>query len=114
MRLIHPGLHRWLDFVTVVAFALAPSVLSLTGLAATLAYVLACVHLALTALTHFPGARVRLVPLSLHGVIECVVGLGLLVLPWVLGWTGVARMFYVAAGLVILVVWGLSDYKKQL
>jgi hypothetical protein len=113
MRLILPSLHRVLDFVTVIAFALAPAVLSLTGFAATLSYILACVHLALTAVTHFPGARVRLVPLPLHGAVECVVGLVLLGLPWAIGWTGVARSFYTAAGLVILVVWMLSDYRAS-
>ncbi|MGH7582754.1 MAG: hypothetical protein ACREL5_05970 [Gemmatimonadales bacterium] len=110
MRVILPRVHRLLDFVTIIAFALAPSVLSLSGFAAVLAYLLACVHLALTALTGFPGGPSHVVPLRLHGYIECLVGLVLLGLPWVLGWSGVARTFYVAAGLVILVVWGLSDY----
>jgi len=73
MRVIAAGLHRMLDFVTVLGFALAPVVLGLTGLAATLAYVLAAVHLALTLLTHFPGRAARPVSLVLHGAIEGVV-----------------------------------------
>ncbi|MGH7655686.1 MAG: hypothetical protein ACREN6_13590 [Gemmatimonadaceae bacterium] len=113
MRLILPGFHRLLDFVTIIAFALAPSVLSLSGFAATLAYLLACVHLALTVLSQFPGARARLVPLPLHGAVECLVGLVLLGLPWALGWTGAARAFYTAAGAVILIVWLLSDYRAS-
>jgi len=59
MRVITAGLHRVLDFVTVAGFAVAPSVLGLAGFAATLGYVLAAVHLALTLLTHFPGDSVR-------------------------------------------------------
>jgi len=47
MRVIAARLHQVLDFVTVGGFALAPSVLGLAGFAATLAYVLAVVHLAL-------------------------------------------------------------------
>ena len=111
MRLIAARLHRLLDFVTVGGFALAPSVLGLAGFAATLAYVLAVVHLALTLLTHFPGRAARPVSLVLHGAIEGVVGLALLLLPWLVGWMGTARTFYLVAGLIILVVWALSAYR---
>ncbi len=111
MRLIAAATHRVLDFVTVAAFALAPSVLHVSGLAATLSYVLAAVHLGLTLLTQFPGAGARPVSLPLHGVIECIVGLALVVLPWVLSWSGMARTFYIAAGVVILAVWTFSQYR---
>jgi len=111
MRVIAARLHRVLDFVTVGGFALAPAVLGLAGFAATLAYVLAVVHLALTLLTHFPGRAARPVSLVFHGAIEGVVGLALLLLPWLVGWTGTARTFYLVAGLIILVVWALSAYR---
>ena len=111
MRLIAAALHRALDFLTVAAFALAPSVLHLSGFAATLAYLLAAVHLGLTLLTQFPGAGARPVSLALHGVIECIVGLALVALPWALGWSGAARTFYIAAGVVILAVWAFSQYR---
>ena len=67
MRVITAGLHRVLDFVTVAGFAVAPSVLGLAGFAATLGYVLAAVHLALTLLTHFPGSAARPVSLPCMG-----------------------------------------------
>jgi hypothetical protein len=35
----------------------------------------------------------------------------LLLLPWLLGWSGTTRMFYVVAGAVILTVWVLSAYR---
>ena len=111
MRVITAGLHRVLDFATVAGFAVAPSVLGLAGLAATLGYVLAAVHLALTLLTRFPGSAARPVSLALHGAIEFAVGVALIVLPWLAGWGGTARMFYVVAGAVILGVWALSAYR---
>ncbi len=110
MQPITAEIHRVLDFVTVLAFALAPSIVGLTGLPATLAYVLAAVHLTLTMLTHFPGGRERPVPFAFHGLIEVVVGLILVALPLLLGWTGNARLFYIAAGIVILAVWFLTRY----
>src|SRR5207244_11294154 len=105
MRVIAARLHRVLDFVTVGGFALAPSVLGLAGFPATLAYVLAVVHLALTLLTHFPGSAARPVSLVLHGAIEGVVGLALLLLPWLVGWLGAAGTFDFVGGLGVLVLW---------
>jgi len=111
MRIIASPMHRLLDFVTVVGFAVAPSLLGLTGGAATLSYALAAIHLILTLLTHFPGSPGRPVPLSLHGVIEGIVGLALVALPFLAKWSGPPRTFYLAAGIVILVVWALSNYR---
>src|SRR5258708_30172554 len=102
MRVITAGLHRILDFVTVAGFAVAPSVLGLAGFAATLGYVLAAVHLALTLLTHFPGSAARPVSLALHGAIEFALGVSLIALPWLGGWGWPARMFYVVAASRIL------------
>jgi len=111
MSVISASMHRVLDFVTVVAFAVAPSVLGLTGFPAALAYVLAVVHLGMTILTRFGATSRSPLPLQLHGAVEGVVGIVLLALPWVLGWVGTPRLFFVAAGAVILIVWVLSQYR---
>lgn len=113
MSLVSPKVHRALDFVTVVGFLLAPVVLGLTGWPAYLAYGLAVVHLGVTLGTRSPGGTRGPLPLPAHGGLELAVGVALLVLPWIAGWTGVARTFYAAAGLVILVVWALTDYRGR-
>lgn len=111
MRISGSGLHRTLDFVTVVGFAVAPLTLGLAGLAATLSYTLALIHLILTLFTAFPASPARPVPFAVHGVIEGVVGVALIVLPWLAAWTGTPRTFYIAAGVVILLVWATSKYR---
>ncbi len=108
--IIPPATHRALDFVTVIAFAAAPTVLGLSGLPAIIAYALAFVHLSLTLLTRFSLAGGQPITLRIHGLVEMAVGPVLLVVPFVLGWEGIARTFYVAAGAVIVVVWVLSAY----
>lgn len=113
MRIIAPAVHRLLDFVTVVGFAVAPSWLGLSGWAATISYLLAAIHLILTLLTHFPGRAARPVPFRLHGAIEGVVGMALVALPLLARWSGPPRTFYLAAGIVILVVWALSNYRAR-
>lgn len=110
MRFISPGAHRALDFVAVAAFALAPTLLRLSGFAAILAYALAAVHVMLTLLTAFHRETREAVPLPAHGWIELAVGMALVTLPWITAWQGTPRTFYLAAGTVILVVWLLSRY----
>jgi hypothetical protein len=110
---VHAQAHRTLDFVTVVAFLLAPIALRLDGAAAYLSYTLAVVHLGLTLATAFPGDAPRPVPFAAHGAIEALVGAALLALPWIVGWTGAARWFYTVAGAVILLVWLITRYRAE-
>lgn len=110
MALIRPTTHRVLDGVTVVAFAVSPFVFGLAGVAAYLAWSLAVVHLMMTLVTAFPGGARRPVSFRLHGLIEWLVGVVLILAPFALGWTGAARWFYVVAGVVILLVRLSSDY----
>lgn len=45
MKKLSPTVHGYLDYVTVVIFLAAPSLIGLSGLAKTFAYVLAVIHL---------------------------------------------------------------------
>lgn len=100
-----------LDFVTVIIFAVAPSVLALSGPPAMLSYGLAAVHLLVTVTTAFPGQPGRPLPLPAHGGLEAVVGVVLAVLPWAVGWVGTARAYFTVMGVVILVVWLVTRYR---
>jgi hypothetical protein len=86
-------------------------VLPLTGLAASVSYALAIVHLILTLVTQFSDTNPRPVSLRIHGAIECVVGIALVALPWIAGWIGATRIFFAVAGGVILLVWVTSEYR---
>lgn len=112
MKVLNPTIHGILDYVVVAGFALAPMLLRLSGLPATIAYLLAAVHLLLTLTTAFPLGAVKIVPLAVHGAIELVVSIALVALPWLLRFAQdtVARDFYAGAGVLIFVVWLISDY----
>ena len=112
MKILSPTVHGVLDYIVVVAFALAPRVVGLSGLPATISYLLAVVHLGLTLATAFPLGLWKLVPFVAHGAIEFVVSLALAFLPWILGFSADARSrdFYVGAGIAIFFTWLLSDY----
>src|SRR4029077_8283671 len=81
MKVLNPQIHGIIDYVSVLALALAPTLFGLQGISAMLAYALAVIHLIMTALTAFPLGLIRLIPLKLHGLVELIVGVSLLVLP---------------------------------
>lgn len=111
MRLLSPGHHRILDFITVAVFAVAPILFHFTGAPGFLSYALALIHLSLTLATRFSEQETHPVPFALHGIVEGVVGPVLILLPLVTGWAGTVRLFYFTAGIVILGVWALTAYR---
>jgi hypothetical protein len=111
MKVLNPRTHGVLDYLTVAAFLSAPALLGLTGTPALIAYSLAGIHLVLTLLTAFPLGVVKLVPMALHGALELAVSVGLVALPWILGFADhpTPRWFYIGAGAVIFAVWLITD-----
>lgn len=110
MNLLTRAQHAGVDILTVAVFALAPAVLGLEGTAATLAYVLAGVHLLMTLLTAgLPGAPGRLVPLPVHGLVEAVVGVALGLIGW-LAYDGTEQAFYLVMAALILLVFAITPY----
>lgn len=117
MKILTPKIHGVLDYVSVVGLALAPTLFGLQGVSAMLAYALAGIHLLMTLLTAFPLGVIKIVPLKLHGLVEIVVGVSLVALPWALarvvdlGSNG--RMFYSGFGAVLILVWLVTDYGSR-
>ncbi len=113
MKILNPRTHGYLDYVTVILFLVAPTVLGLTGIPAMLAYALAMIHLVMTLVTDFPLGVVPFIPFTIHGWVERVVGPLLIIVPFVLGFSSdlAARNFYVAIGVVIVLVGLVTDYK---
>ncbi len=113
MKILSPKIHGFLDLLTVLIFAAAPTLFNFGGLPATICYILAVVHLLLTLATAFPLGIVKIVPLLIHGAIELIVAIVLVILPFILGFTETARNFFVGIGIVIFIVWLISDCRKN-
>lgn len=111
MKIISPTNHGYLDFVTVAIFLLAPTLFGLSGLSAMLAYGLAVIHLAVTLATDFPFGVIKIIPFTLHGWIERIVGPLLVVIPFILGFEAAAFNFYIFIGIIIILVGVLTDYE---
>ena len=110
MKIISGQVHAALDYVIVVIFALAPSVLGLSGAAAIISYALAVVHLAMTVVTDMPFSLLKLVPLKLHALVEAIVGPVLVIGGLFSPFSSQARIFFIAMGAIIVAVWLLSSY----
>ena len=112
MKILSPFVHGVLDYAVVLAFALAPAVVGLSGTPRYLSFTLSGVHLALTLATDFPAGVIKVVPMKIHSAIELVVGPVLIAAPWLLGFSGDggAYGFYQAAGAIIFVTWVITDY----
>ena len=113
MKRIPASVHRSLDMLAIIGFLGAPLLLRISGTEALVSYALAAVHLIVTLSTKFPDTRHKFLSLRTHGVIELVVGIAIIALPWVARWEGNARAYYVTVGAILLVVWALSNYGRQ-
>jgi hypothetical protein len=113
---ISARVHGVLDYAVAAVFLNAPMVLRFQHTrAASIAYWLTGIHLLLTACTDFPLGAFKWIPFRIHGAIELVAGLFVLGAPWTLGFSdqGVPRNFFVAMGILILIVAALTDYTAR-
>jgi hypothetical protein len=111
MKVLSPLRHGIIDYGTVIVFALAPMVLGLDGMAATISYLLAVVHLMMTMLTDMPLGFFKLILMRFHSGVEMLVGpsllAGALFLPQL--FSG-GEVFFIVSGIAIFLVWLLSNY----
>jgi hypothetical protein len=107
--------HGVLDYATVAAFLNAPMVFGFHGTPAAIAYWLAGIHLLMTGCTDFPVGFFMWIPFKVHGAIELLAGIFILVAPWIFGFgqEAAARNFFVGVAIVLLVVVALTDYTQR-
>jgi hypothetical protein len=115
MRFIDARIHGVLDLITVGVLLIGPLVFGLGGSPAAIAYSLAAIHLLMTLLTRFPMGIWKTIPFFVHGIVELIVGISLLILPTIQGYApgSPARRFYMIVGAMILIVWALTRYAPE-
>jgi hypothetical protein len=113
--MITSKVHGVLDYVTVLVFALSPSLFALSETGTTIAYSLAVIHLLMTILTAFSMGLIKIIPFQIHGYVELIVGLVLAIAPWLVDFlTHTDQWYFSIMGGVILLVWLLTTYKSPL
>lgn len=114
MKVLNPTVHGVLDYVLALAFLLAPAMVDFSETAANLSTIIGVVYLGASLLTRYPLGAIRMIPFPIHGVIEAIMAASWIFMPWVFGFSGdpAARNFFVAAGVGLLVVAALTDYRS--
>ncbi len=114
MKILEPKTHAVLDYGLAALFLLAPTLFDFSGTAATLSYMSGVVYVAASLLTKYPLGLIRLIPFPVHGVLESIMAAGWIVAPWLAGFADVpaARNFFVIAGLALLGVVSITDYRS--
>jgi hypothetical protein len=105
--------HGLIDYLMVILLAIGPGVAGFHGHQALLCYALAIVHLLLTIVTRFPLGVFKIVSFLVHGAIEVIVGVLVIILPWISNFSaGVhSRNFFVGIGILILIIFAMTDYR---
>ena len=113
MKILSPKIHGILDFVVVLMFFLVPSLFHFSNMPSNLSYIMGACYLALVLITRYPYGVLKVVPFPIHGGIEFVLSFAFILFPWLLRFNldFPARNFYVGSGVVLFVVWLITDYK---
>jgi hypothetical protein len=115
MRVLGAFSHGVIDYLMVIFLAIGPSVVGFTNhRLAMICYGLAVVHFLLTIITRFPLGVLKTLPFWLHGSIEIVVAVLLVILPWLAHFSAgvLSRNFFIAIGVLIGVIFLLTDYRS--
>lgn len=112
MRFITPKIHGIIDYLVVVFLFASPTMFEMTGVLATFTYALGAVHLFMSLLTAYSVGIFKVIPFQLHGFIELVVGVGVIVLAYTLFKNDpVGKLYYIVFGTVIMLTWLVTDYR---
>ncbi len=115
MKILPPLVHGFLDYSVVLVFFLAPMLFNFSTIASMLVYVVGTGQLIASLLTAYPLGALKLIPFPIHGMLESVVAVGLIGAPWLFGFVTEtnAQIFFVGAGVALLAVVAITDYKGK-
>jgi len=102
--------HGILDYALAIILAIGPSVAGFANRQGRWCYIFAAVLFILAVLT-----QMKFIRLPVHGAIELLLAILLILLPWIANFSrGVnSRNFYVAVGLLMIVLWALTDFRGR-
>lgn len=115
MKILNPLAHGLFDYALAAAFLVLPGLLGFSPAAASLSHVIGVAYLGVSLLTRYPLGVLRLIPFPVHGVLESIMAAAWVVMPWVAGFENdsAARTFYMIAGVALLLVAAVTDYKAS-
>lgn len=106
MRFIDEKIHGIIDYAAALALIIAPFLVlpSTDGLAVWLSVVAGAGLIVYSLFTSYSLGLRGLVPFRVHLAIDLVAGAAFVAAPFVLGFTGVARIYYPVMGVAVILV----------
>jgi len=107
MKFISPKLHAILDYAVAIVLIVAPVVLRFSDVSVAAAVISAVAGIGLviySLLTAYSGGVRALIPFRVHLVLDALAAVALLVVPFLLGFAGTPRAFYIVIGAAVLAV----------
>jgi hypothetical protein len=105
--------HGIIDYALAILLVCGPSIAHFAGTKATWAYIFGGLLFALAILTRYPLGIVKIVGLGVHGFVELLLAICLIAAPWYGNFaSGVTSpRFYLTIGIMMLVLWFLTDFR---
>ena len=117
MRFVTKNMHAWLDYPVALALIILPFLLGLGAshpLALTISPIVGIAALFLTVFTDHHLGVIRLLPYRVHLCVDLGVGVLFLILPMVLGFSGIDAAYYWLNGAAVVAVIALSKPETNL
>jgi hypothetical protein len=105
--------HGIIDYALAILLAIGPSIAGFAGRQAMWSYIFAALLFAMAFLTRYPLGVMKIVGLGIHGFVELLLAICLIAAPWFGNFVaGVhSRDFYWTVGVLMLVLWFLTDFR---
>lgn len=107
MKFISPKVHAALDYAVAIALIVAPVVLRFSDVSVTAGVISAMAGIGLVTyslLTAYSGGVRALIPFRVHLVLDALAAVALLIVPFLFGFAGAPRAFYLVIGVAVLLV----------
>jgi hypothetical protein len=112
LRFLTPRIHGVLDYAAVIVLVAAPFLLGLAAtnrLALGISLVLGVALLGYSLITDYAYSLSGTLSFKIHLVFDALSGLGAIAAPFIFGFGGVAKIYYIVMGVGVLLVVALTD-----
>jgi hypothetical protein len=105
--------HAIIDYVIAIILTAGPAFVGFGGPQAKYAYLFSIMMFTLGLLTRYPLGVAKAIRFPVHGAIELLIALLILILPWLANFSrGVhSRNFFVLVGILMLSIWVMTDFR---
>lgn len=112
MKILNPKIHGILDYVAAGGLIVFPFLLDLGAAGPVALYLSVAGGIGLivySLLTDYTYAFANLIPFRTHLVLDCLAGAVFVIAPFVLGFAGTAKMYYIVMGVGVGLVVALTE-----